>query len=175
MMVAENQELYRTAYTVTVDYKYGTFTSISQYVKTITQVTPRFSSVIFSILGTTTGISAHDRALSARALASPTSASSHFNRPGHLVPLRAREGGVLTRQGHTESGVDLCALSGLPQAGLLCELVLDEEDVAEPGGGEDYVGGMMRRDACRRFADRWGLKMISVEMIKAWRRDNESK
>ena len=129
--------------------------------------------MIISILGTTTGISAHDRALSARALASPTSASSHFNRPGHLVPLRAREGGVLTRQGHTESGVDLCALSSLPQAGLLCELVLDEEDVVEPVGGEDYVGGMMRRDACRRFADRWGLKMISVEMIKAWRRDNE--
>ncbi|KAK7683388.1 hypothetical protein QCA50_013650 [Cerrena zonata] len=150
MMVSENQELYRTAYTVTVDYKYGT----------------------------TTGISAHDRALSARALASQVSTSSHFNRPGHLVPLRARSGGVLTRQGHTESGVDLCALTNLPKAGLLCELVLDEEDVSDStngGSGEDYVGGMMRRDACRRFADRWGLKMISVEMIRAWRRDHEDR
>lgn len=78
--------------------------------------------------------------------------------------------------------MDLCAVTGLPKAGLLCELVLDEEDVGfcEETNGEGseesesgYVGGMMRRDACRRFADRWGLKMISVEMIRAWRKKNE--
>ena len=75
-----------------------------------------------------------------------------------MVPLRAREGGVLTRKGHTESAVDLCTLTHLPQAGLLCELVNDDEG-----------GTMARRDDCRAFADRWGLKMISVEMLAEWR------
>ncbi|KAF7794385.1 hypothetical protein EIP86_005519 [Pleurotus ostreatoroseus] len=136
MMVSQNEDPHRTAYTVTVDYKYGT----------------------------TTGISAHDRALTARALASPATTPAALSRPGHMVPLRARPGGVLTRPGHTESGVDLCALTGLPRAGVLCELV-----------NEDEEGTMMRRDALRAFADRWGLKMISVEMIKDWRRKNEGK
>lgn len=108
--------------------------------------------------GTTTGISAHDRALTARALAASISphgpASQDFARPGHMVPLRARPGGVLTRRGHTEAAIDLCALAGLPRAGLLCELVNDDE-----------VGSMMRRDACRAFADRFGLPMISVGML----------
>lgn len=75
------------------------------------------------------------------------------------MPLRARPGGVLTRRGHTESGVDLCMLTDLPQAGVLCELV-----------NEDEQGTMMRRDACRAFADQWGLKMISVDMIAEYRR-----
>jgi 3,4-dihydroxy-2-butanone 4-phosphate synthase len=75
-----------------------------------------------------------------------------------MVPLRAREGGVLTRRGHTESAVDLCTLTGLPRAGLLCELVNDDE-----------TGSMARRDDCRAFADKWGLKMISVEMLVSWR------
>jgi 3,4-dihydroxy 2-butanone 4-phosphate synthase len=126
MMVPENQDRHKTAYTVTVDYKHGT----------------------------TTGISAHDRALTARSLASPTSRPSDFTRPGHMVPLRARDGGVLTRKGHTESAVDLCRLTGLAPVGLLCELVNDDEN-----------GTMARRDDCRAFADRWGIKMISVEML----------
>ena len=71
-----------------------------------------------------------------------------------MVPLRARPGGVLTRRGHTEAAVDLCALASVPRAGLLCELVNDDE-----------VGSMMRRDACRAFADRFGLPMISVAML----------
>ena len=79
-----------------------------------------------------------------------------------MVPLRARPGGVLTRPGHTESGVDLCALTGLLRAGVLCELV-----------NEDEEGTVMRRDDLRAFADRWGLRMISVEMIKEWRRAHE--
>ena len=79
-----------------------------------------------------------------------------------MVPLRARAGGVLTRAGHTESGIDLCTLTGLPKAGVLCELV-----------NEDEQGTMMRRDDLRAFADRWGIKMISVEMIKEWRRKVE--
>ncbi|CAK5274000.1 unnamed protein product [Mycena citricolor] len=131
MMVPDNQERHRTAYTVTVDYKHGV----------------------------TTGISAGDRSRTARALASPSSVPADFTRPGHMVPLRAVEGGVLARKGHTESGVDLCRLTKLPPAGVLCELVND-----------DAQGTMARRDDCRAFADRWGLKMISVEMLAEWRR-----
>ena len=139
MMVPENEDRHRTAYTVTVDYKHGT----------------------------TTGISAHDRALTVRALASPPPLSTPapaFSRPGHMVPLRAREGGVLTRRGHTESALDLCEIAGLPRAGVLCELVEDDED-----------GSMMRRDGCRRFADRWGLRMVSVEQLVRWREAQAAK
>ncbi|KAG8935811.1 hypothetical protein FRC03_005258 [Tulasnella sp. 419] len=131
MMVPNNTEKHKTAYTITVDYKHGT----------------------------TTGISAHDRALTARQLASGDSKPEDFTRPGHMVPLRAREGGTLTRMGHTEAAIDLCELTGLPKAGLLCELVND-----------DAQGTMARRDDCRAFANRWGLKMISVEMIANYRR-----
>jgi 3,4-dihydroxy-2-butanone 4-phosphate synthase len=77
-----------------------------------------------------------------------------------MVPLRAREGGVLTRKGHTEAGVDLCLMTHQPEAGVLCELVND-----------DVMGTMARRDDCRAFADRWDLKMISVEMIAEYKRD----
>ncbi|KAG6837362.1 hypothetical protein H0H93_010964 [Arthromyces matolae] len=133
MMVPDNQERHRTAYTVTVDYKHGT----------------------------TTGISASDRSATVRALASPDSLPSDFTRPGHMVPLRARSGGVLERMGHTESAVDLCRIAGLPPAGVLCEIVND-----------DPKGTMARRDDCREFADKWGLKMISVEMLAEWRRSH---
>lgn len=105
-----------------------------------------------------TGISAHDRALTARALASPHSLPPRFSRSGHVVPLRVRAGGVLTRPGRTESGVDLCMLTGLPRACVLCEQV-----------NEDEEGMMMRRDNLRAFADRWVLRMVSVEMIREWR------
>lgn len=124
----------------------------------------REARILTPVPGTTTGISAHDRALTARALASLHTKPSSLSRPGHMVPLRARPGGVLTRPGHTESGVDLCGLTGLPRAGVLCELV-----------NEDEQGTMMRRDDCRAFADRWGIKMISVEMIQQYRRQLESK
>ncbi|KAG9011903.1 hypothetical protein FRB94_007339 [Tulasnella sp. JGI-2019a] len=126
MMLPTNTEKHRTAYTVTVDYKRGT----------------------------TTGISAHDRALTAKMLATSTSKPDDFTRPGHMVPLRAQAGGTLQRRGHTESAIDMCRLTGLPQAGLLCELVNDDPE-----------GSMARRDDCRAFADKWGFKMISVEMI----------
>jgi len=132
-MVPVNEERHGTAYTVTADYA----------------------------LGTSTGISAHDRALTARMMAGG-GRREEFNRPGHMVPLRARQGGVLTRKGHTEAALDLCKLTGQPEAGLLCELVND-----------DPQGSMARRDDCRAFADRWGLKMISVEMIAEWRREHE--
>ena len=156
MMVPDNQERHKTAYTVTVDYKHGgIFTLLPSYFP--------LSYLIFAFffLGTTTGISAHDRSLTARALASPSAQPSDFTRPGHMVPLRAREGGVLTRKGHTESAVDLCFLTGQPPAGILCELVND-----------DVLGTMARRDDCRAFADRWGLKLISVEMLAEWKRQH---
>ncbi|KZV98732.1 3,4-dihydroxy-2-butanone 4-phosphate synthase [Exidia glandulosa HHB12029] len=134
MMVPNNTERHRTAYTVTVDYKHDT----------------------------TTGISAHDRALTARQLASPSAKPDDFNRPGHMVPLRARSGGVLERRGHTEAAIDLCRLTGLPPAGLLCEIVND-----------DAMGSMARRDDCRAFADRWGLKMISIDQLAQYREQRE--
>ncbi|KAA1475497.1 3,4-dihydroxy-2-butanone 4-phosphate synthase [Dentipellis sp. KUC8613] len=136
MMVPQNEERNRTAYTVTVDYKHGT----------------------------TTGISAHDRALTARALASPLTTPPDFTRPGHMVPLRARAGGVRSRRGHTEAAVDLCRAAGLRPAGLLCEIVNDDEE-----------GSMARRDECRAFADRWGIRMISVGMLEEWRVKVEGK
>ncbi|KAG1723234.1 3,4-dihydroxy-2-butanone 4-phosphate synthase-domain-containing protein [Suillus paluster] len=136
MMVPNNQERHKTAYTITVDYKHGT----------------------------TTGISAHDRSLTVRKLVDPTSTASDFSRPGHMVPLRAQNGGVLERRGHTETGVDLCALTNQPLGGVLCELVND-----------DALGTMARRDDCRSFADRWGLKMISVEMLVQYRKAMESR
>ncbi|KAG1735496.1 GTP cyclohydrolase II [Suillus lakei] len=136
MMVPENQERHKTAYTITVDYKHGT----------------------------TTGISAHDRSLTVRKLVDPTSTASDFSRPGHMVPLRAQNGGVLERRGHTETGVDLCALTNQPLGGVLCELVND-----------DALGTMARRDDCRSFANRWGLKMISVDMLVQYRIGMESR
>lgn len=135
MMVPDNQERHKTAYTITVDYKHGT----------------------------TTGISAHDRSLTVRKLVDPTSTASDFSRPGHMVPLRAQNGGVLERRGHTETGVDLCALTNQPLGGVLCELVND-----------DALGTMARRDDCRSFANRWGLKMISVDMLAQYKRAMES-
>ncbi|KAH9926327.1 3,4-dihydroxy-2-butanone 4-phosphate synthase [Epithele typhae] len=133
MMVPQNEERHKTAYTITADYRHGT----------------------------TTGISAHDRALTVRALAAAAPATA-FARPGHMVPLRAREGGVRVRRGHTEAALDLCAAAGLPRAGVLCELVED-----------DAEGSMMRRDGCRRFADRWGVRMISIEQLVRWREERE--
>ncbi|KAI5999426.1 3,4-dihydroxy-2-butanone 4-phosphate synthase [Pisolithus orientalis] len=131
MMVANNNERYRTAYALTVDYKHGT----------------------------TTGISASDRSLTARKLVDNRAIASDFARPGHMVPLRACDGGVFVRRGHTECSVDLCMLTGHPLGGVLCELVND-----------DIKGTMARRDECRAFADLWGLKMISVEMVVGYRK-----
>lgn len=78
-----------------------------------------------------------------------------------MVPLRAREGGVSVRKGHTESAVDLCLSTGQRPAGVLCEIVNDNPQ-----------GTMARRDDCRAFADRYGLKMISVEMIAQWHKQH---
>jgi len=80
-----------------------------------------------------------------------------------MNPLRYTQGGVRVRMGHTEASVDLCKLAGLPPAGLLCELVdPDDED-----------GGIASRDACLKFAKKWGLKVTTIEMLKKYREQKE--
>jgi 3,4-dihydroxy 2-butanone 4-phosphate synthase / GTP cyclohydrolase II len=132
LMVADNTEYQRTAFTHTVDYRHGT----------------------------TTGISAGDRTATIRALADPTVAWSDFNRPGHLFPLRARDGGVLKRAGHTEAAVDLARLANLQPAGALCEIVNDD-------------GSMARVPELAVFAAEHGLLMISIADLIRHRRQHE--
>jgi 3,4-dihydroxy 2-butanone 4-phosphate synthase / GTP cyclohydrolase II len=100
LMVANNTESMRTAFTVSVDYRHGT----------------------------TTGISAHDRSATIQALVAPSTRAADLLRPGHIFPLEAREGGVLKRAGHTEAALDLARMAGLYPAGVLCELVNQTKD-----------------------------------------------
>lgn len=127
-MVAQNADPFRTAFTVSVDYKYGT----------------------------TSGISAADRALTLRALADVNSQAGEFHRPGHIFPLRARVGGVLERPGHTEAAYDLARMAGLSPVGVLCEIVNDD-------------GSMARRPDLLLFAKKHGLKMITIADMIAYR------
>lgn len=131
-MVARSDEAQGTAFTVSVDARRGT----------------------------STGISVDDRATTVRALGDPLSRAEDFRRPGHVFPLRAREGGVLRRRGHTEAATDLAALAGLSPAVALCELV-------EPGGT------MMRPPAIDEFARSHGLALICIDDLVAYRRRNE--
>lgn len=127
--VKDNTESHGTAFTVSVDYLHGT----------------------------TTGISAADRAITVRAFADPAARPHDFARPGHIFPLRARPGGVLERGGHTEAAVDLARLSGLAtHAGAISEIVRDDGRVA-------------RRAYLRRFAKRNGLLLISVDDLARYR------
>jgi 3,4-dihydroxy 2-butanone 4-phosphate synthase/GTP cyclohydrolase II len=104
----------------------------------------------------TTGISARDRAHTTRLLADPRTGAADLARPGHVLPLRAREGGVLVRPGHTEAAVDLARLAGREPAGVIAELVEDN-------------GTMRRVASCRAFADEHRLAMISVEDLREYR------
>ncbi|KAL2056964.1 hypothetical protein ABVK25_002703 [Lepraria finkii] len=133
-MVPENADPNRTAYTLSIDS---------------------------SDPSVTTGISAQDRALTCRTLASPSSNPVSFRRPGHVLPLRARAGGIRERQGHTEAAVEFCQLAGKRPAGVICELVEDGEEVE--GSALRREGRMMRRDGCLRFGKRWGLKVCTIE------------
>ncbi|GAA2834660.1 bifunctional 3,4-dihydroxy-2-butanone-4-phosphate synthase/GTP cyclohydrolase II [Crossiella cryophila] len=130
-MYHTNQDARGTAYTVTVDAR----------------------------TGVSTGISAADRAHTIRLLADADSTAADFNRPGHVVPLRAKEGGVLRRPGHTEAAVDLARLAGLRPAGVLCEVVSQKDD-----------GDMARRDELEVFAAEHDLKLISIADLIAYRR-----
>ena len=110
--------------------------------------------------GVTTGISAADRAHTIRVLADSATEPYELTRPGHVFPLRAMDGGVLRRPGHTEAAVDLARLAGLTPAGVVCEIVHDD-------------GSMMRAPALRAFADEHGLVMISIADLVAYRRRTE--
>ncbi len=128
LMVIDNTEAHKTAFTVSIDY----------------------------LKGTTTGISAADRARTINAVVDVGSKPSDFSRPGHIFPLRYQAGGVLSRQGHTEAAVDLARLAGLYPAGVLCEIVNDD-------------GSMMRGEALSAFAQEHGLVMISIDDLVAYR------
>lgn len=110
--------------------------------------------------GISTGISAKDRAKTVRMLADPSTTSLDFNRPGHIFPLRAKEGGVLERDGHTEASVDLARLAGCNPAGVLCEIV-SEENPTE----------MMRLPELKRFCKLHGYVMTSIVDLAQFRRD----
>ena len=123
----------------------------------------------------TTGISAHDRALTCRMLASPDAKKEDFRRPGHVFPLRAREGGVRERGGHTEAAVEFCRLAGKErEVGVICEMVEDGEEDGE-GGAVRVGGGMMRRDGCLAFGRRWGLRVCTIEDLVAYVERTEGK
>jgi 3,4-dihydroxy 2-butanone 4-phosphate synthase len=132
-MVAESQDPNRTAYTITVD----------------------------AAAGVSTGISAADRATTCRLLADPAASASDFRRPGHIVPLAARDGGVRERRGHTEAGLDLCRMAGLKEASVIGEVVTDGEAV--PGKAEYAGAGMMRGPECVEFARRWGIRICTIQ------------
>jgi 3,4-dihydroxy 2-butanone 4-phosphate synthase/GTP cyclohydrolase II len=131
-MVARNADSMKTAYTVSVDLRHGT----------------------------TTGISAADRAATLRALVDPLVQAGDFNRPGHVFPLRAVDGGVLARPGHTEAAVDLARLAGLRAGGVLVEIVNDD-------------GSMARRPQLQTFARTHGLPLVPIRDLIAWRRRTE--
>jgi 3,4-dihydroxy 2-butanone 4-phosphate synthase/GTP cyclohydrolase II len=132
LMVEQNTESQRTAFTDTVDL----------------------------IEGTTTGISAADRAATLRGLSDPTLSFKSFARPGHIFPLRARNGGVLKRAGHTEAGVDLARLAGCEPAAVICEIQNDD-------------GTMMRLPDLRKFCAEHNLLLSSIAQLIEYRRHNE--
>ncbi len=132
-MVADNDAPLATAFTVSVDYRHGL----------------------------TSGISAEERCNTVRALANPNAGAADFVRPGHVFPLVAREGGVLTRSGHTEAAVDLCRLAGLAEVGVICEMVNDD-------------GTVTRGAQVTAFAEQHGLRVVSVADLIAWRQRRET-
>ena len=131
-MVEDNTDNHETAFTVSIDYK-----------------------------DTTTGISAEERGLTARMCVAEGAGPSDFRRPGHMFPLRAVEGGVLKRSGHTEATVDLCRLAGLKECGLCCEIMRED-------------GTMMRTTELKQFAQQHNLTMLSLADIIAYRRRTET-
>jgi 3,4-dihydroxy 2-butanone 4-phosphate synthase / GTP cyclohydrolase II len=132
MMVTREEDQYRTAFTISVDAK----------------------------LGTTTGISAQDRARTIQVIADPNSKPSDLVRPGHIFPLKYRTGGVLRRAGHTEAAVDLAKLAGLRPTGVLLEIMHDD-------------GTMARLDDLKKFALKHSLTLISIADLIRYRRETE--
>jgi 3,4-dihydroxy 2-butanone 4-phosphate synthase/GTP cyclohydrolase II len=120
-----------------------------------------FTVTVDKLEGCTTGVSAHDRAATIRALADPASTPQTFGRPGHINPLYAQDNGVLRRSGHTEAAVDLCKLAGLYPAGALIEIMNDD-------------GTMARMPELQVFAREHGLKIITIKDLIAYRLCKES-
>ena len=120
-----------------------------------------FTVTIDKLEGCTTGVSAHDRAATIRALADPASTPQTFGRPGHINPLYAQDNGVLRRSGHTEAAVDLCRMAGLYPAGALMEIMNED-------------GTMARLPELQKLAAEWGMKIISIRDMIAYRLQRES-
>ena len=120
-----------------------------------------FTVTIDKLEGCSTGVSAHDRAATIRALADPASTAKTFGRPGHINPLYAQDHGVLRRSGHTEAAVDLCRLAGLYPAGALMEIMNDD-------------GTMARMPQLQVMAREWNLKLITIKDLIAYRLRQES-
>lgn len=120
-----------------------------------------FTITIDKLDGCTTGVSAHDRAATILALADPKSTPKTFGRPGHINPLYAQDNGVLRRSGHTEAAVDLCKLAGLYPAGALMEIMNED-------------GTMARMPQLQELAKKWGLRIITIKDLIAYRLKRES-
>lgn len=120
-----------------------------------------FTITVDKLEGCTTGVSTHDRAATIRALADPTSTPQTFGRPGHINPLYAQDNGVLRRSGHTEAAVDLCKLAGLYPVGALMEIMNED-------------GTMARMPQLIEKAKAWGLKIITIKDLIAYRLRKES-
>lgn len=120
-----------------------------------------FTITVDKLEGCTTGVSAHDRAETIKALADPKATPQTFGRPGHINPLYAQDNGVLRRSGHTEAAVDLCKLSGLYPAGALMEIMNDD-------------GSMARMPQLQEKAKEWGLKIITIKDLIAYRLKKET-
>lgn len=120
-----------------------------------------FTITVDKLEGCTTGVSAHDRAETIKALADPNAKPSDFGRPGHINPLYAQDKGVLRRAGHTEATVDMARLAGLNPVGALMEIMNED-------------GTMARLPELRKMADEYGLKLISINDLIAYRLKQES-
>ncbi len=132
LMVLENTDKYQTAFTISVD----------------------------AVEGTTTGISAHDRAKTVQVLIDDETVPDDLRRPGHIFPLAAKKGGVLVRAGHTEGAVDLPRMAGLKPAGVICEILNDD-------------GTMARRPDLDKFAEKHGLKIATIADLIKYRQHKE--
>lgn len=130
-MVTTNTDNHETAFTVSIDH-----------------------------IDTTTGISAVERGVTARACVDDEAKASDFRRPGHMFPLTAKKNGVLERNGHTEATVDLLRIAGLKEVGLCCEIMKDD-------------GTMMRKSELIEFAKQWNIKFTTIKEIQSYRKKNE--
>lgn len=120
-----------------------------------------FTVTIDKLEGCSTGVSAHDRAATIQALADPASTPQTFGRPGHINPLYAQDNGVLRRSGHTEAAIDLCKLAGLYPAGALMEIMNED-------------GAMARMPELCKMAEEWGMRIVSIKDLIAYRLTKES-